>query len=909
MDVRVDQRKVAEAVDRFNQERRRGSALSIDEILDQTIDPERTADLSPTRLAAMAAMLTKEKETRGEGDLPSERETQVRQTRATLDPERPTLDQPVGTEAATVDLGMAAGSRGTVLDGTTFDGRDGKPPDLDGYRLVSCLGRGGMGVVYEGYQEATGRRVAVKFMLDAMGATETARKRFEREVELVARLSHPGIVSVLDSGVRKGRYFYTMEYVAGKPLDGAMPPGKCGVREAMVLMAQVCDAMDYAHQRGVLHRDLKPSNILVDDEKRPHLLDFGLAKSTDDAGGGPGGSHGEMGLTMSGQGHIMGTVAYMSPEQARGENDQTSVRTDVYSLGAIAYELATGKLPVPVMGSLRQALNFISELDPPAPSTIAPTVSADLDAVLLRALEKAPERRYATAGDFAADLRRFLNDEPVVARRVGSMGRAVRWVRRNRGISTVIGAAALLLIGVSTTLITRIVQERDRANENLAQSEKNLDDSMRNERHFQQTSTLLKQFLEAGDPGVTDGELTVAKMLEATSKRLDLAPPEQVRSEIEMREVIAQVSRNNGSYAVASDNLAKAIVLREKLSPGTDSPELADDLHNLAAVMFRNGEYVQAEARYARALAIRRRLYQGDHAAIAMSLTHLAACRLRMNQNAEAADLYTQALDMRQRLYKGDNADVAASMNNLAKTYSDMGEYTRAAPLFKQAYEMISKLKGSDHLDVGFASHNLAASMLDSGDYASAIPYYEKGLAIRKAKYKEDHHIVASSMCGLARARMAGGELGEAERLARRGIQIYQEQIALRKIGAGHPELADAMGLLGSILTRAERASEAESPLREALAISQSVKPPAPRQVSEIQGRLGECLTALRRFEEAEKLLLESYASVKADHQAVGRRALLPAERLRKLYTQWGRNDEAAKYASTPPAPEIDGGR
>ncbi len=877
VDVGVDKRKVAQAIDRFTEERRRGSALSIDEILDQTIDPQRTADLSATRLAATAAMSM----------------MLARETRPTLDPERATLDPERATmdatgEARTVDLSANPRSQGTVLDGTTFDGSSGKPPDLDGYRLVSCLGRGGMGVVYEGYQEATGRRVAVKFMLDAMGATPTARKRFEREVELVARLSHPGIVSVLDSGVRKGRYYYTMEYVAGKPLDDAMPPGKCAVRDAMTLMALVCDAMDYAHQRGVLHRDLKPSNILVDEAKHPHLLDFGLAKSTDEGGvaGGAGGNHGAMGLTMSGQGHIMGTVAYMSPEQARGENDQTSVRTDVYSLGAIAYELATGKLPVPVMGSLRQALNFISELDPPAPSTVVGGIGADLDAVLLRALEKAPERRYATAGEFAADLRRYLNDEPVVARRVGSWGRAVRWVRRNRAISVVVGAAAILLVTISTTLIARIVQEK---------------------RYFQQNSTLLRQFLEAGDPANTSGELTVAKMLEAASKRLDLAPPDQSRSEVEMREIIGNVSKNNGSYAVARDNLEKAITLREVMKPSQDGPELAEDLHNLAAVLFRNGEYVRAKELYTRSLEMRRRLYRGDHASIAMSLTHMAAYMLRQNQNSEATDLYKQALEMRQRVYKGeDHEEIAASLNNLAKCYSDMGDYERASALFRQSYDMINRIvmkadEGKlDDLRVAFASHNLAASILDGGDFAGAIPLYEQGLRIRNTKYKEDHHLVASSMCGLARARLAAGETIEAERLARRGIEIYREQIRLKKLAAGHPDLAEALSLLGSILNHGQRVDEAQVPLREALVIARAVKPPSPRQISEIQGRLGESLIALRQFGEAESLLLESYASVKADRSAIGRRATLPAERLSKLYTDWDKPGEAAKYAVTP---------
>ena len=333
-DVTLAGPAVSEAVSRFWSERGHGRAVSVDEVL-ETMGP--VGDYAQTRattirvIASQAAVVSGAMENVSEDD------------RATV-----------------------ASSIGSASGKLT---RHGPMPQIEGYDLVACLGAGGMGAVFEGYQSSTGRRVAVKFMLDAAGMHEGARKRFEREVEVVARLEHPGIVSVIDSGVRKGKYYYVMEYVTGKMLDKALTPGQCPPETAIKLITQVCDAVDYAHQHGVLHRDLKPSNIIVDEKGLPHLLDFGLAKVFDPAES-DGGSHGQMGLTISGPGHLLGTLAYMSPEQARGRHDETSVRTDVYSLGAIAYELLTGRLPCLMSDSLSNTLASIMEQDPPAASSI-----------------------------------------------------------------------------------------------------------------------------------------------------------------------------------------------------------------------------------------------------------------------------------------------------------------------------------------------------------------------------------------------------------------------------------------------------------------------------------------------------------------------------------------------------------
>ena len=345
------------------------------------------------------------------------------------------------------------------VTGTMTSFADGEAvPAIEGYTLGRCIGRGGMGVVYEGHQLATDRRVAIKFLLDVAGNSESIRTRFEREVAVVVRLEHEGIVRVIDSGVKRGSYYYVMEYVEGQGLDDALPPGKADIKHTVAMIASVCDAVDYAHQRGVLHRDLKPGNVIVDAKTRPRLLDFGVAKTLDDP---TTTASAREKYNITGQGQIVGTVAYMSPEQAAGDANMASMRSDVYSLGAMLYELLAGRLPIETVGSLRDILTAIAEKDPSPPSTYRKQIPKDLDAIVLKALEKKPALRYATAGEFAADLRRFLAHEPVTARRLSAAGRTWRWCVRNTALATTIAIATVTLTVTSTTLVKGLIRQRD----------------------------------------------------------------------------------------------------------------------------------------------------------------------------------------------------------------------------------------------------------------------------------------------------------------------------------------------------------------------------------------------------------------------------------------------------------------
>jgi serine/threonine-protein kinase len=297
------------------------------------------------------------------------------------------------------------------------------PVMLGGYELLGEIGHGGMGVVYQARQIGAGRLVALKMIRAGQFATPTERARFRAEAEAAARLDHPRIVPVHEVGEIDGHPFYTMKLMSGGDLRGHLGRLRDGPAEAARLIAALARAVHHAHQHGILHRDLKPSNVLLDGNGNPHVADFGLARRLGEGSG----------LTASGD--MLGTIAYMSPEQALGRSALVTTAADVYGLGAVLYACLTGRPPfddsVPLV-----ALDHLRSRDPQPPDRENPRVPRDLAAICLKCLEKEPHRRYASAGEMADDLERFLAGRPTHARPIGAVRRAVRTVRRRPGTAT-----------------------------------------------------------------------------------------------------------------------------------------------------------------------------------------------------------------------------------------------------------------------------------------------------------------------------------------------------------------------------------------------------------------------------------------------------------------------------------------
>ena len=393
--------------------------------------------------------------------------------------------------------------------GPTLVNDDTPPPvrvavgeSLGRYRVVRSLGEGGMGVVYLAEQAHPKREVAIKLISGVHDSKALAR--FKREADVLARLAHPGIASVIEADTDAShRPFLVMEYVAGLPLSAFSP--KLGRDARLELLAKIAEAMQHAHERGVVHRDLKPSNILVTDDGQPKILDFGIASLSE---------VGAESLTETGM--LLGTPAYMAPEQATGRGP-TDARADLYALGVIGYELLVNRLPLPVAGlAPLQALRVVTNDTPPPLSRIDKALAGDLDVIFGKALAKEPELRYASAGAFADDLRRFLANEPIHARRPSTWKRLRLYGRRQPlQLGLAIATLASLVGGIVVSLwfATSAVAQAARAEQALARADGTL--------------TALNQMFSAGNPAVAGHvDVTFKEVLTSSAKRIADAPPE-----------------------------------------------------------------------------------------------------------------------------------------------------------------------------------------------------------------------------------------------------------------------------------------------------------------------------------------------------------------------------------------------
>jgi serine/threonine-protein kinase len=709
------------------------------------------------------------------------------------------------------------------------------------YRLIRELGHGGMGTVYLGERadEEFQSQVAVKFMRGGLAAPELAH-RFRAERQILADLTHPNIAWLLDGGTAAdGTPYIVMEYVAGDPIDRWCDARGLGLSGRLALFRSVCAAVQHAHHALVVHRDLKPSNILVTADGTPKLVDFGIAKllaTADDP-------------QATGTLRLM-TPAYAAPEQVRGS--RITVATDVYALGVLLYRLITGWLPVDLTGATPGEIErrICDEL-PKTPSAAAREerlewhrrLRGDLDTIVLKALRKEPERRYASVEQLVEDLRRHDEGLPVRARSDTLAYRATKFVRRHRaGVAVALGAVALTAL-----YTTGVARERDRARLEAARAER--------------VASFLKDLFLVSDPSLARGRvLTARDLLERGAERVTVELRDEPETQAELMAVIGEVFRSLGLYPQAQEQLEAGLAVRRRIGRAADvrTAELFDALSVLRRVA---GDYAAAESLGIQAVALRHRLGTTDDTAYANSVSNLAEAKRVRGAVAAAESLYRQSLALRRRLLPPGHRDVADNLNNLALVLHDFGNYAEAVRMHREALALRRGF-GDDHPDVSNSLNNVATSLAALGDYAAAESLFSQALALRRRtlgideprtlntqqnlggvlvergepararallagaltlmrrRLAPDHPYACAATTKLALAMSGLGARDSAVRFARQAVDMYE-----RRLGPDHPATLIAMANLGRVLDAAGDHAGAETWLRRALAGQQRMLP------------------------------------------------------------------------------------
>jgi predicted Ser/Thr protein kinase len=333
---------------------------------------------------------------------------------------------------------------------------------IEGYEILEELPRGGQAVVYKGRHTATNTKVAIKVLLPTLLSSARARYYFEREAELIARLDHPNIVKIRDSGIIHGQYFFVMEYIEGQPLNRHIRLQGLGFRERIMLFNKVCSAVSYAHQQGIIHRDLKFGNIMVDKRGEPHILDFGVAK----AAGLSERTSKHAVATMTGQ--WAGSLSTMSPEQAAGQPDLIDVRSDVYSLGVILYHMLTGQYPYDVTGSTLEVIQNIQKIEPTRPRQVIRKFDSDLEAIVLTALAKDRAQRYQSAAELQSDIQNWLEGRPIRVKSISTLYLMRKIIARHRYAASVAALLLLIIIGFAGVVFDLYMSMRKAQREQAA---------------------------------------------------------------------------------------------------------------------------------------------------------------------------------------------------------------------------------------------------------------------------------------------------------------------------------------------------------------------------------------------------------------------------------------------------------
>jgi serine/threonine protein kinase/tetratricopeptide (TPR) repeat protein len=660
------------------------------------------------------------------------------------------------------------------------------------YHLVEMIGEGGMGEVWLAEQkEPVRRRVALKLIKAGMNTREVIA-RFESERQALALMDHPAIAKVLDAGATpQGTPYFVMEYVAGVPITTYCDDHRLNTRERLELFIKVCEGVQHAHQKAIIHRDLKPSNILVtelDGHATPKIIDFGIAKALNQR------------LTaktlFTRIGVMVGTPEYVSPEQALSSGEDVDTRTDVYSLGIVLYELLVGVPPLELRKiAFDEFLRRLRQDDPPKPSTkvrtqdattgselarkrqteistLARLMQGEIDDITLKAIEKDRSRRYGSPSEFAADIGRYLRDEPVLAVPPSAAYRMRKFARRHRG--ALVTTCAFLLVLVAAAIVS--VRQSIRANREAAVAEA-VSEFLQNDLLAQASAD--KQSASHNTP---DPDLKVRTVLDRAAAQIPGKFERQPEVESAIRDTIGQTYMDLGVYGASKIQLERALSL-ERTQFGVDSPKTLRTLSRLGRLADLQGNDSEAERLLVQALEAQRRLLGPEHPNTLLSMTSLGIVYWREGKAAQAEATDKQLVATERRVLGPEHLDTLRAMNNLALVYWREGKLKDADALGQEVVDTDRRVFGPEHPDTLKAMNNLAAIYGYEEKWAEAEALDTQILEIRRRVLGPEQPATLSSMNNLSTAYDGEGKYADAEAIADQALQIQR-----RVLGPEHPD-------------------------------------------------------------------------------------------------------------------------
>jgi non-specific serine/threonine protein kinase/serine/threonine-protein kinase len=740
------------------------------------------------------------------------------------------------------------------------------------YKLLQKIGEGGMGSVYMAEQEVpVRRRVALKIIKPGMDSEQVIR-RFEAERQALALMDHPAIARVLDAGATdSGRPYFVMELVNGMPITEYCDQQQLEPRQRLDLFTRVCAAVQHAHQKGIIHRDLKPSNVLVtliDGQPAPKVIDFGVAKAIDQR------------LTertlFTQFGGIVGTLEYMSPEQAALSGVDIDTRSDIYSLGVLIYELLTGTTPL-TRGRLQESayleiLRRIREEEPPPPSSrlsqsaeTLPSISAqrrteperlrrlvrgELDWIVMKALDKDRSRRYETASGLARDIERYLGDEPVEAGPLSTRYRLTKLLRKHRVlVATSAAFAGLLLLGALVSLYLAVRATRaERAAQDALIHARQAEEAARDERDkaraAEAQSKAVSEFLQndllsqasarsqVGRGSPPDPDVKVRTVLDRAAAKIESRFADQPLVEASTRQIIGRTYRDLGLYAEAVPHLKRSIELHQRLR-GEADPAALRAMEQLAWSDQALNRFAEAEALTRKVLEEIGRQKGSDHEETLGAKNDLAVLFIRQGKYAEGEALLLECYQARVRISGEDHPHSLELMNNLGLLRKLQGRNEEARKLLERCLEIRRRVSGDSHPDTLNVMNNLGFVYQELGKAEQAEAMLKAALELSRKSLGNDHDQTVQTMNALAGAYWKQARFEESEALL---SQVMESRT--RQYGEGNLNTIAALYNLGLVRRSSGKAAEARAIFEKVLALRRGVQGEAHPETLEVANDL-----------------------------------------------------------------------